>query len=180
MHRQAILSLFDTYETRFPQETDTVARIRTFVQSDPKCFFRELLVGHVTGSAWIIDEAGTHALLTHHRKLGIWVQLGGHADGDPDIAAVAMREAEEESGLSDLRLVSPEIFDIDIHAIPARGDEPEHFHYDCRFLIQATASHEFIVSEESHDLKWIALNKMGDYTTEDSVLRMVNKTADWL
>ncbi|XOV90385.1 MAG: NUDIX hydrolase [Pseudomonadota bacterium] len=180
MHRQAILSLFDTYEARYPQESETVARIRTFVQSDPRCFFRELLVGHVTGSAWIVDATGTRALLTHHRKLNIWVQLGGHADGDPDIAAVAMREAEEESGLDSLRLVSPEIFDIDIHAIPARGDEPKHFHYDCRFLIQATRDLAFTVSDESHDLKWIALAEMTRYTTEESITRMVNKTAGWL
>lgn len=175
MHRQPLLTLISGYESRFPAERDTAHRLRRFVQEHPNCFDRELSVGHVTGSAWIMNEASTAALLTHHRKLDIWVQLGGHADGESDVAAVAMREAEEESGLSGLRLVSLEIFDIDIHSIPARGDEPEHFHYDCRFLLQASDS-DYTVSEESHDLEWIPLGEMERFTQEESILRMVEKT----
>lgn len=173
--RQAIISLFDTYLERYPNEADTVLRIRQFVDRHPDCFRRELQEGHVTGSAWVVDRNKSRTLLTHHKKLGIWVQLGGHADGDTDIGAVALREATEESGIDDLILLSPEIFDIDIHLIPARGDEPEHFHYDCRFLIQAD-NEDYVVSDESHDLAWIALAQITDYTTEASILRMVGKT----
>ncbi len=142
------------------------------------CFKPELQIGHVTGSAWIVNKARDVALLTHHKKLNIWVQLGGHADGDSNIQRVAEREALEESGLMDLVTVSPEIFDIDIHEIPARKTEPAHYHYDCRFLIQAETE-DYTVSDESHDLKWIPLADMSTYTTEESVLRMVRKTASF-
>lgn len=174
--RRPILDLFGIYLERFPDEAATVRRIREFVAAHTDCFRRQLLEGHVTGSAWILDRTRTRTLLTHHRKLAIWVQPGGHADGDPDVAAVALREATEESGIDDLTLLSPEIFDIDIHRIPARSKEPEHFHYDCRFLIQA-GHEQYTVSEESYDLAWIGLDRIADYTTEPSILRMVEKTA---
>ena len=91
--------------------------------------------------------------MTHHRKLDRWLQLGGHADGDRDLAAVALREAEEESGLVDL-VVLPDIFDLDRHWIPERGDVPGHWHYDVRYVVRATGSEDFAVSDESHALAW--------------------------
>jgi len=178
VHRQKILTLFKRYKERFPEEHETLDRITGFVVANENCFSRELLIGHITGSAWILDATGERALLTHHRKLNIWVQLGGHADGDADVQRVAEREAEEESGLAQIETLSPDIFDIDIHQIPARKDEPAHYHYDCRFLLKAKA-HDYTVSDESHDLSWIPLDRMQDYTSEESVLRMVRKTRDW-
>jgi 8-oxo-dGTP pyrophosphatase MutT (NUDIX family) len=147
----------------------------SFIQANVNCFSRDLKAGHLTGSAWILDSTGTRALLTHHKKLNIWVQPGGHADGDSDISRVAYREALEESGLTDLRLLKDNLFDIDIHSIPARADEPEHLHYDCRFLLQ-TDYDDYVVSDESHDLSWVLLTEMENVTREDSVLRMVRKT----
>jgi 8-oxo-dGTP pyrophosphatase MutT (NUDIX family) len=133
-------------------------------------------VGHVTGSAWIVDAGRNRCLLTHHKKLNRWLQPGGHADGDADIAGVALREAYEESGLANLALVDPEIFDIDIHLIPLRQNEPEHFHYDVRFLIECGDDEGYVISEESHDLAWVPLSQIRTYSTEYSILRMVKKT----
>jgi hypothetical protein len=175
-HRQPLLALIDRYGQQFPGETATVARIRDFVREQPLCFQRQLAMGHITGSAWLIDGAAQRVLLTHHRKLNIWVQLGGHADGEADVTRVAMSEAEEESGLPGLKLVSPDIFDIDIHAIVARRDEAAHWHYDCRFLVQATGSDAYVVSDESHDLAWIKLPDVASLSSEASLLRMVAKT----
>ena len=100
----------------------------------------------------------------------MWLQLGGHSDGDPDTAAVAKREAEEESGLP-VTLVSAEIFDIDVHAIPARKDDPEHEHFDVRFQLLAERD-DFVVSAESIDLAWVPLVDLQQYTDEESILRM--------
>lgn len=175
--RDQILSLIHQYGKANTDEQEVVERITAFVQAHENCFCREQLLGHITGSVWILDKSKTKSLLTHHKKLNIWVQLGGHADGDTDVQRVAMKEAEEESGISNLVCLSDNIFDIDIHRIPERKAEPEHFHYDCRFLLQSLDD-EYVVSEESHDLSWIEMNKMQEYTTEESVLRMVRKTQE--
>lgn len=99
MHRRKLLQYLDDYRLRFPQEAAVVDRFVAFVEDEPRCFERDCWRGHVTGSAWLVDPDRSAVLLTHHRKLNIWVQLGGHSDGDPDTLAVAQREAEEESGL---------------------------------------------------------------------------------
>jgi 8-oxo-dGTP pyrophosphatase MutT (NUDIX family) len=103
----------------------------------------------------------------------MWLQLGGHSDGDPDTAAVAKREAEEESGLP-VTLVSSEIFDIDVHAIPASKEDPQHEHFDVRFQLLAQRE-DFVVSAESIDLAWVPLNALQQYTDEESILRMQRK-----
>jgi 8-oxo-dGTP pyrophosphatase MutT (NUDIX family) len=140
-------------------------------------FHRTRLAGHFTGSAWLVSADGCRVLLTHHRKLGIWVQPGGHADGDADLARVALKEAQEESGLSGLRL-EPELFDIDCHWIPARGDVPGHWHYDARYVVRAGADEDFVVSEESHALAWREIGELvGDAGVDLSLRRMAGK---WL
>lgn len=151
------------------------ARLAEFVSTYENCFERTLLIGHVTGSAWIVDRDRTHVLLTHHRKLDKWLQLGGHADGDSDVLRVAMREAEEESGLTTLQPVHREIFDVDIHLIPLRKTEPEHFHYDVRYALEADRAEPIRVSDESHDLRWVPVDEVAGLTAEESVLRMVRK-----
>ena len=116
-------------------------------------------------------------LLTHHRKLDRWLQLGGHADGDVDLGRVALREAEEESGLADLA-VEPEIFDLDRHWIPARAEVPGHWHYDVRFVVRATGSEDFVVSAESHALAWREIAEIAaDANADESLRRMAMR---WL
>ena len=114
-------------------------------------------------------------LLTHHRKLGRWLQPGGHSDGEADTLAVALREAEEESGLP-VRAHDDAIFDLDVHPIPALPGEPAHYHFDVRFLVRAEHD-RFRISAESHALKWVPAEGLGALTNEESVLRMAQK---WL
>src|SRR5690606_23499667 len=176
MHRQSLLDQLAAYAAKHPEEADTVARFIGFVETEPGCFERSLATGHVTGSAWIVSADGSEVLLTHHRKLDRWLQLGGHADGDPDVLAVALKEAREESGLTEFETVGHGIFDLDIHPIPARQDDPEHLHYDVRYLLRATGSTDYTVSDESHDLRWVPLGAVAALTSEESMLRMVRKS----
>lgn len=152
------------------------SRLKYFVSHQVRCFERELTLGHITGSAWLLDLHRERVLLTHHAKLDKWMQLGGHADGETDVARVALREAMEESGITDIELLWPDIFDIDIHLIPARGNEPSHYHYDCRFVLQCTGDEDYVVSDESRDLRWVPIDDVQRYTREPSVMRMVAKT----
>ena len=136
---------------------------------------RERLEGHLTGGAWLVSADGRRTLLTHHRKLGRWLQLGGHADGDEDMARVALKEAGEESGLSDLS-VEGGIFDLDRHWIPERKDVPGHWHYDIRYVVRANGGEDYVVSEESLDLAWRDIGPIAA-EPDESLSRMARK---WL
>ena len=158
------IKLVKEFAEKHPEQRETADRMCRFIAATPDCFERTHAEGHITGSAWLINPAGDKALLTLHHKLQRWMQTGGHADGEPDTLRVALREAEEESGIQGIQPVSPEIFDIDIHRIPARParGEPEHYHYDVRYLLRAPHE-EFIVSDESDALAW--------WTAEDFATR---------
>ena len=175
--QRAWLAAFDEFAARRPERAAAVAQFAQFVRRRPDAAQRELAEGHLTGSAWLVSADRQRVLLTHHRKLGLWLQLGGHADGDADLARVALREAEEESGLTDL-VVEPQIFDLDCHAIPARGADPEHSHYDVRFVVRATGSEQFTVSDESHALAWRDIAEVAEDPTMDASVRRMAQV--WL
>lgn len=176
MHRKDLTNKITVYNPEFDEEVKFRVSFLSFIRQHTDCFERSLKIGHITGSAWIINQSRDKALLTHHRKLNRWLQLGGHADGDSDIIRVASKEAEEESGLKSLRLLETNIFDIDIHTIPARKEDPEHLHYDVRFLFEADENEELIVSNESKELAWVSFDELKKVTNEnDSILRMVKK-----
>lgn len=139
------------------------------------CFQRHHLPGHITGSAWIINAHRDKVLLVHHAKLNRWLQPGGHADGEENVFNVAYREAKEETGVAEFKALLPGIFDLDIHVIPARKDFPEHLHYDIRVLLEADELAPLLISEESHDVKWIGLKALHTLNPENSVLRMRDK-----
>ena len=176
--RQKLLVELGSYYSEYPEELTFRDRFVQLIEGHDNCFERSLLKGHITGSAWIVNPEMTHAFLTHHAKLDKWLQPGGHADGDENVARVAMKEAEEETGMEDMKLFSAEIFDLDIHPIPERKGVPAHEHFDIRYLIIAGKEQSFEVSEESHDLAWIPMNEMANYTGHNnSILRMVEKTS---
>jgi len=140
-----------------------------------RCFHRDHFPGHVTGSAWIVDKDRSKVLLVHHAALNRWLQPGGHADGEENVLNVAVREAEEETGVKGFTIVQPGVFDIDIHMIPAKKEIPEHLHYDIRFLLEADDQLPLLISEESHDVKWIAIKELASFNNEQSLLRLRDK-----
>ncbi|AUD02872.1 NUDIX hydrolase [Spirosoma pollinicola] len=175
MHRKPLLSLLEQHDAADANEQVMIHQTIEFVKKHPDCFDRSLGIGHITGSAWIVSPDREQVLLIHHRKLDRWLQPGGHADGDPDVAAVALREAREETGLTSLRLVSDAIFDVDIHTIPLRKDVPEHLHYDIRFLLEADPFEEFGDSEEITNIRWFSLNQAEKLIDSESIDRMIRK-----
>ncbi|MFC3552222.1 NUDIX hydrolase [Lysobacter cavernae] len=170
-------SSFVAYARRWGDEAEQASPFLELLGDREDPFVRARLAGHFTASAWLVDRDGTRVLLTHHRKLDRWLQLGGHADGDRDLARVALREAEEESGLDGLT-VEPEMFDLDRHWIPARGEVPGHWHYDVRYVVRAGVREDYVVSEESLDLAWRPIaDVLADPASDASMQRMARK---WL
>lgn len=159
------------------EKVDLVAMI-SFLESTPDCFHRHHRPGHFTGSALLVNRSGTQVLLNHHRALNTWLQFGGHADGDPNLFAVAWREVQEESGFDRIEQVMNHIFDIDIHPIPynARKGESAHLHYDVRYLFRlGTDDDMFRISPESIDLRWCSYDEALALTGPGTVARMLEK-----
>ena len=166
------------YQRRWPSEEASVALFLELLGEGAEAFRRERLAGHFTSGAWLVSADGARLLMTHHRKLERWLQLGGHADGDTDMARVALKEAQEESGLPGLSVDGDSIFDLDRHWIPERKDVPGHWHYDVRYLVRAGVDERFVVSAESHDLAWRDISVIAaDPGVDPSMRRMAGK---WL
>jgi 8-oxo-dGTP pyrophosphatase MutT (NUDIX family) len=174
-HARALLS---DYPVRDTDQADFRRRMLAFIAEHPSdAHKRTCLTGHLTASCLLLDHAEERALLTHHAKLGRWLQLGGHLDSDANLPAAAWREATEESGIQGIEF-DPTPIDLDIHTIPARGDEPEHLHLDVRFLGRAPAGAQEVRSEESLDLRWFGPNELDQIETDPSVRRLFSLAFD--
>ena len=182
MHRSELQLLLRRYASRWPAERALVQRFEDFVAAHDDCLLRSCAPGHVTASAWILSPFGDEVLLTHHKKLDKWLQLGGHVDGEPRVERACLREAQEESGMARFTFVAwtDELtpLDLDVHEIPARADEPAHLHWDLRFLLQAGPDQQLVCSHESNRLEWVATARLEDFTAEESVLRLHRKAVE--
>lgn len=177
MKRNLIIDLLESYTPATKEESLHRETVITFIKQQPECFERSLAIGHVTASAWLLNKEKTHALLMHHTKLNRWLQLGGHCDGEANVLAVAVKEAQEESGVFGIEPLWHEIFDVDVHLIPANKREAEHFHYDIRFLLGVTSNEHVVQNNESKELRWISKKRDELPTNEPSITRMFEK---WL
>ena len=152
-------------------------RILEFIGRHPEDAHRRSCVeGHLTASVLLWNSTHTKVLLHHHRKLGRWLQFGGHCDGDANLLGCAWRELVEESGIEP-ESISPIPVDLDIHAIPAHGEEPRHLHYDVRFLAQAGPGALAACSEESLELRWVSPSEAATLDLDDSVQRLLGLKA---
>lgn len=165
----------EVYIPSCTQEEKHKSDMLDFIADYSNCFERSLAVGHFTGSAWLLNKDRSHALLMHHAKLNRWLQLGGHCDGNANILEVAIREAQEESGITNITFLSQDLFDIDIHLIPERGNEKAHYHYDVRFLLGVNSDEQIVQNRESKELRWIPRDKKELPTDNPSILRMFHK-----
>jgi len=178
MHRQDLIQRLSKYRSDFMEEAAMINRTLRFILAHEDCFNRELMHGHVTGSAWVINPNRTHTLMLHHRKLDRWFQPGGHADGDPDILQVVLKEVSEESGieLDQVKLLSENVFDVDIHTIYPSKHDDRHEHFDIRFLIEIDDRLDIPGNSESHQVAWIPLDQVSRFNNMRSLHRMVRKT----
>lgn len=157
-------------------ESLSKAKMLEFINSCNNPFSREQTAGHFTGSAFLLNSTQDKFLLMHHAKLDIWLQPGGHCDGDHNVLNVSIKEAQEESGIMAIEPVSNTIYDLDVHLVPANSKHPAHYHYDVRFLLKSLHD-ELVPNEESKELRWINqdLSNSGDIELHESIIRMINK-----
>ena len=177
MHRSHLLDLLSSYTPITEEELVYKDKIIEFVKEHRDCFERTNNEGHITASAWLLNNDAEKALLMHHAKLDDWFQLGGHCDGDPNVLEVAIKEAQEESGIASIEPVSNKIFDIDIHVIPSGTLDKEHYHYDIRFLLKVQGEELTKHNKESKELRWIGKNIHELPSHSRSLTRMFDK---WL
>jgi 8-oxo-dGTP pyrophosphatase MutT (NUDIX family) len=141
---------------------------------------RSCAAGHLTASAVVLDEPGEHVLLTLHPRVGRWLQLGGHCEPEDDsLAAAALREAREESGMAGLAL-DPEPLELDVHPITCSLGVPTR-HFDVRFAVRAPRGAEPVASAESDDLRWWPVRALPPGTEEltELIAEAVERAAGW-
>ena len=176
MKNQKLINDLNEYLNEYPDEYLKVGKVLDFVKNHNNCFDRNNWSGHFTGSAWVVDTSRDWILMTNHIQLNMWLQLGGHAEGNSDLLAVAVKEAKEESGLESFKIMSSKIFDLDIHQIPVFRNTPSHLHFDVRYLLETKHEEDrLIASNESHEIAWINKNDVIDKNPESSIARMLDK-----
>lgn len=158
-----------------PGEPDHEAarrQILEFLDDHPDALLRTCAPGHLTGSALVVDPRTRGVLLLFHAKVRRWLQPGGHADGDANLAHVALREATEETGIDGLRVVTPAL-DLDVHVFHnASAVEPDHLHLDVRHLVLAPRSPEVAANHESDGTAWVSLGDLARYDVDPGTVRM--------
>ena len=165
---QAVL---DEVASTSPESDSYRDEILAFTRLHADALHRSCLTGHLTGSALVVDDDRERTLLMLHAKLGLWLQPGGHADGEGHLATVALTEATEETGIDGLTVLGPAV-DCDIHQIPERKGEPAHLHLDTSFVVLAPPGAVAQGNHESHALRWVTLDELDELAGDESLRRL--------
>lgn len=188
LRRTALAELW-AYRPADPTQVGLRERFLDLLAPGPQALGRDRLPGHLTASALVLDAAGERGLLLEHPKLGRWLQPGGHLEWDASLAAAALREVREETGLERLALAGG-VLDLDLHPIPARrradgAEEPGHWHYDVRFLVRVLAdptrppgtgrAEAATLGPEAAPLRWFRPAELDTLDTDDSVRRLFRR-----
>lgn len=165
-----------SYTPLTTKEQETKATFIDFLTTSSNCFSRGNLERHFTGSALLFSEDLNRVLLTLHKKLGKWLQLGGHCDNNQSTLSVALQEAKEESGINSIKVLHEDIFAIDIHPIPQFNTVAPHYHYDVSYLLKAEADDNSIeISNESIELRWFPIHNIHKCNVDEHVKLLVDR-----
>jgi 8-oxo-dGTP pyrophosphatase MutT (NUDIX family) len=178
MNREDLLAELASHAPSDAHEAELLAWMRRFVAGPADPFARENPEGHITASAIVARPDGSEFLLLYHRKLGRWLQPGGHTEySDTSAFDAALREAGEETGIAELRApLGRTILDVDVHTIPARGKDPAHHHFDVRFLLTTSADVDRDAAEDSErPMKWRRLEEARKAGADASLMRALEK-----
>lgn len=151
--------------------SEFAARFEDLIVDGSAALNRTHRPGHLTGSAFVVSADRTRCLMMFHTKLQRWLQPGGHADGDGNLANVALREASEETGIDGLQVFEPAI-DLDVHEVDPPAED-SHLHFDVRFLVLALPDVVLVGNHESEALRWVAFDDLAELGVDDGLLRMV-------
>lgn len=173
--KNKLIKDLENYKSFNKTEQLMVDQTIKFLKENDSYLGKENLKGHITASTWIINSDANKCFLTHHKKLNLWLQLGGHTELNERTYESAYREGIEESGFSNLKKLSDRIYDVDVHLIPKNNNIPAHYHYDIRYLFMADPNDQGLVSHESHDIKWVDIDDIELYSKDASIGRMVDK-----
>jgi len=174
VNKKELLELIEAY----PNKDEHRQQILEFLSQNEDFWTKNNESGQITASCWVVNKERTKALMTHHKKLNRWLQIGGHLEAvDYSIFDACIRELKEESGLTRFKLLQDSIFDLDVHDIPkSKKGTPAHLHYDIRMFFEADEQEviNFDV-EESNEIAWMELAKLADLENE-SIVRMARKS----
>ncbi|MBR4081846.1 MAG: NUDIX hydrolase [Clostridia bacterium] len=160
------------------QEARDQAQMLAFMAAHPDCLERSCLAGHMTASAWVVNPERTKVLMAYHDLYDAWAWLGGHADGDDNLRAVALREAQEESGIRHAHLASEEIFSIETLTVDGHVKHgvwvPSHLHFNVTFLVEADEDERLTARPgENQAVQWFAFEDAMRASTEKWMVEQV-------
>jgi len=177
---QALLHTLNEYIWEDEAEGASVILTKQLLLTYPDIWLRSCGAGHITGSGLVVDSVNKQILLLHHRKLNLWLQMGGHGEGELEPSLIALREVIEESGLTDVSYFPdcgyPTLIDVDAHRIPARRDEPEHYHLDFRYLFYTRTPEKVqCLKVEANELRWYSFAEIPTLPLKAATLRLIHK-----
>jgi 8-oxo-dGTP pyrophosphatase MutT (NUDIX family) len=169
----AVVDALEAYRPADAAQAVVRQRMLDFAATHPDALHRSCGNGHFTASALIVDPSSEQVLVLFHTKLQKWLQPGGHVDGDPDLAAGALREATEETGIPGLEVLVPPV-DLDIHEVRPPA-EPPHLHLDVRFAVVAPPGSTPVGNHESEALRWVGVEELAGLGADPGLVRLAER-----
>ena len=162
------------------QERQDQAVILVFLDKNPDAFYRTNLLAHMTASAWVVNPQRSKVLMVYHRLYDSWSWAGGHADGEEDLLAVALREVREETGVQRLRPVTEEIYSLEVLTVDGHEKHgryvPSHLHLNVTYLLEAEEDQPLRVCEaENSGVAWFSLADALSASTEPWFVERIYK-----